>query len=167
MKKNRQNSKNIANNSRRNFIKNAGITSVDVSAQALDVAEKNASDHHTNIIFKKIDFLDEEQWQGLDKYDIIVSNPPYIPKIESEKMSKNVTAFEPGIALFVENSEPIIFYEKIAKFSQSHLKKQGKIYVEVHEEKANDVKKIFNKNGFKTEIKKDIYGKERMIKITK
>ena len=115
----------------------------------------------------QIDFLDEDQWQRLDNYDIIVSNPPYIPESESEKMSKNVTAFEPGIALFVDDNDPIIFYKKIARFSQLHLKKQGKIYVEVQEEKANEVKQAFNKNGFETEIKKDVYGKERMIKSAK
>ncbi len=151
----------------KNELQNASITSIDMSEYALDVARKNASDLHTKINFKKIDFLDEHQWRGLDNYDIVVSNPPYIPESESEKMSKNVTAFEPGIALFIDNKDPIIFYEKIAKFSQSHLKKQGKIYVEVHEEKANEVMQAFNKDGFETEIKKDIYGKERMIKSTR
>lgn len=146
---------------------NAEIASIDISEQALNVAKKNADELQTKIDFLQIDFLDEAQWQVLDSYDIIVSNPPYIPESEREKMSKNVTAFEPVIALFVENNDPIIFYEKIAKFSQSHLKKPGKIYVEVHEEKAKEVQKAFNKSGFKTEIKNDIYGKERMIKVTK
>ncbi len=82
-------------------------------------------------------------------------------------MPKNVTGFEPGIALFVKNSDSLIFYKKIAKLSQSHLKKQGKIYVEIHELMADEVKKAFNEKGFKTEVKMDIYGKERMIKITK
>ena len=66
--------------------------------------------------------------------------------------------------MFVENNNPFIFYEKIAKFAQSHLKPNGKIYVEIHEEYAKEVQQIFSKYNFKTEIKKDIYGKERMIK---
>ncbi len=114
-----------------------------------------------------MDFLDETQWQRLDNYDIIVSNPPYIPQSEGGKMSKNVTEFEPGIALFVNDNDPFIFYKKIEKFSQSHLKMHGKIYVEIHEERAKEVQQAFKKNGFNSEIKEDIYGKERMIKITR
>ncbi len=148
-------------------LKNVSVTSVDISGQALYVARKNASDLHAEIKFKQIDFLDENEWEQLGKYDVIVSNPPYIPKSEGEQLSKNVTAFEPGLALFVNDNDPAIFYKKIAKFSQSHLKKQGNIYAEIHEEKAEEVKKIFIKNGFSTEIKKDIYGKKRMIKCIK
>lgn len=146
---------------------NAGITSIDISEQALNVAKKNASELHAKINVIQIDFLDEHQWQGLGNYNIIVSNPPYIPESEKELLSKNVTAFEPGTALFVDDNDPIIFYKKIAKFCQSHLKKAGKIYVEVHEERAKEVQQGFKENGFKTEIKNDMYGKERMIKITK
>ena len=143
------------------------ITSIDVSEQALNVANENANELQTNIDFKRIDFLHEEEWQSLGNYDIIVSNPPYIPQSEKESLSKNVAAFEPGIALFVHDDDPLIFYKKIAKFSQTHLKRQGKIYVEIHEGKAKEVTRNFSECGFKTEIKNDIYGKERMIKITR
>ena len=148
-------------------LKNVSVTSVDTSVQALYIAGKNASDLHAEIDFKQIDFLNENEWRRLGKYDVIVSNPPYIPKSEKEHLSTNVTSFEPGLALFVDDNDPAIFYKKIAKFSKSHLKKQGNIYVEVHQEKADEVSQSFNEEDFKTEIKKDIYGKERMIKIIK
>lgn len=140
------------------------VTAIDISEPALAVADKNANVLETPIDFLQINFLDEGQWNKLSSYDIIVSNPPYIPQIEKEKLSKNVTAFEPGIALFAENSNPFIFYEKIAKFAQSHLKPNGKIFVEIHEDYSKEIQKIFSIYKFKTEIKRDMYGKERMIK---
>jgi release factor glutamine methyltransferase len=98
-------------------------------------------------------------------YDVIVSNPPYIPEFEKDKLAKNVTAFEPTLALFVQNNDPFIFYERIAKFGKSHLRENGKIFVEIHEDYSREVKEIFTRYNFKTEIKEDIYGKKRMIKI--
>jgi release factor glutamine methyltransferase len=144
---------------------NVGITAIDVSEEALLVAKRNAEALQTQINFLKTDFLDESVWNSLGMYDVIVSNPPYIPEIEKEKLEKNVIAFEPGIALFVQNNEPFIFYEKIAKFAQSHLKLQGKIFVEIHEDYSCEVKQIFELYNFKIEIKEDIYGKKRIIKV--
>jgi release factor glutamine methyltransferase len=141
------------------------ISAIDISADALSVARKNADVLQTQVDFLKIDFLDESLWNVLNMYDVIVSNPPYIPEFEKEKMAQNVTAFEPGIALYVQNNNPFIFYEKIAKFAQSHLKQHGKIFVEIHEKYASEVTQIFNGYNFKTEIKEDIYGKKRMIKV--
>ncbi len=143
------------------------IKSIDVSQQALSVARKNADALQAKIDFMHVDFLNEKECQQLDKYDIIVSNPPYIPGKEKEQLSKNVTAFEPALALFVHDNDPFIFYKNIGKFSKSHLNKGGKIYVEIHEKYANEVRQIFTEYDFKTEIKKDIFGKERMIKLIK
>jgi release factor glutamine methyltransferase len=145
----------------------SNITSIDVSEEALSVANKNAAALHLAIEFFKIDFLKKNEWQTLSQYDIIVSNPPYIPINEKEILAKNVTEFEPHIALFVENNDPFIFYKMIAEFSKTHLNPGGKIYVEVHEEYARQVKIIFEDNGLISEIKKDIFGKERMIKAIK
>jgi len=86
-----------------------------------------------------------------------------IPENEKEKLAKNVTAFEPTIALFVENNNPFIFYEKIAKFAHSHLKHNGKIFVEINEDYSKEVQEIFSSFNFKTEIRKDIYERERML----
>lgn len=140
------------------------ITAIDLSEKALQVAKKNAKELNAEIHFVQTDFLNENEWHLLEYYDIIVSNPPYIPVSEKEILSKNVTQFEPSIALFVENNNPYIFYEKISGFASSHLNPNGKIYVEVHEEYAHEVKNIFLKKGFSVTLKKDIYGKERMVK---
>jgi release factor glutamine methyltransferase len=148
-------------------LSNSNITAIDVSEKALLVAKKNAENLNATIHFLQIDFLDKNGWKRLQLYDTIVSNPPYIPINEKEILSKNVTDFEPGIALFVENNDPYIFYKKIAEFAKTHLKESGKIYVEVHEEYAKDVKTIFENAGYLAEIKKDIYGKERMVKAKK
>ncbi|HXR84259.1 MAG TPA: peptide chain release factor N(5)-glutamine methyltransferase [Hanamia sp.] len=143
---------------------NTSITAIDISEKALHVAKKNAKNLQTEIHFLQNDFLNENRGKSLPAYDIIVSNPPYIPFSEKEILSKNVTDFEPGIALFVENNDPYIFYKRIAEFAKSHLNENGKIYVEVHEEYAKDVNDIFKNTGFISQIKNDIYGKERMVK---
>ena len=143
------------------------ITAIDVSDKALSVSKKNAKELDATIDFFEADFLNENEWKMLSQYNIIVSNPPYIPLNEKQVLGKNVTDFEPGIALFVENNDPFIFYKKIAGFAKSHLKESGKIYVEVHEEYAKEVGRIFESAGFLVEIKNDIYGKQRMIKSTK
>lgn len=148
-------------------LSNANVTAIDVSEKALLVAKKNAGELNVEIDFLRVDFLDENEWESLLQYDIIVSNPPYIPIKEKEILAKNITAFEPRIALFVEDNNPFIFYEKIAKFAKTHLSKNGKIYVEVHEEFAKDVKVFFENAGFIPTIKNDIYGKERIVKAIK
>jgi release factor glutamine methyltransferase len=142
----------------------ANITAIDVSEKALSVAKKNAENLKATINFLGVNFLNENAWKPLQVYDTIVSNPPYIPIDEKKILAKNVTEFEPQIALFVENNDPFIFYKKIVEFSKTHLNPAGKIYVEVHEEYAKEVKIIFENAGFISEIHKDIFGKERMVK---
>jgi release factor glutamine methyltransferase len=148
-------------------LQNTNITAIDISEKALFVAKKNAKELNAEIDFKQINFLNIDESASLLKYDIIVSNPPYIPIAEKEILAKNVTEFEPAVALFVENNNSYIFYEKIAVFAKSHLKDNGKIYVEVHQEYAKNVKDIFENTGFISTIKKDIYGKERMVKASR
>jgi release factor glutamine methyltransferase len=148
-------------------IPNAHVTAIDISQKVVFVASKNAKDLSADIDFLQIDFLNAQEWNSFEQFDIIVSNPPYIPIKEKEILAKNVTEFEPGIALFVADDDPFIFYKKIGTFSQLHLSANGKIYVEVHEEYANQVKSIFENEGLITIIKKDIYGKERMVRAMK
>jgi len=140
------------------------VTAIDVSEKALEVAKKNAKELNALIDFLQIDFLDEARWNILPRYDVIVSNPPYIALKEKESLEKNVIDFEPELALFVEDSDPFIFYKKIAGFSKTHLKEGGKIYVEINETSGEEIKEVFEKEEFKTTIKKDIYGKDRMVK---
>lgn len=145
-------------------LQNAEVFAVDVSEDALQVAKKNALDQNAVINFIQFDFLNEDVWLTLPTFDVIVSNPPYIPEDEKNKLAKNVTEYEPHLALFVANDDPFIFYKKIASFAAMHLKQNGKFFVEVHEDYSEEVQQIFAKKNFTTEIKKDMYGRERMIK---
>jgi release factor glutamine methyltransferase len=144
-------------------LKNSKITAIDTSEKALQVAKQNSTELHAEIDFIQIDFLKEE-WKQLPTFDIIVSNPPYIPLKEKDFLAKNILEYEPSLALFVQNNHRFIFYEKISEFAKSHLNGGGKIYVEVHENYAQEVKDIFETAGFTAQTKKDIYGKERMVK---
>ena len=98
----------------------AHITAIDVCKDALITAKENAIDNDVKIDFIQLDFLDEPTWESLNSFDIIVSNPPYIPVNEKEKLDKNVTLFEPHTALFVPDHSPLLFYEKIALFAKKH-----------------------------------------------
>ncbi len=141
----------------------AVITALDISHAAVSVARENAQDHNTQIEFIVMDFLDEDNWSQLGMYDLLTSNPPYIPWSELPSMQKNVTEFEPGVALFVDNDMPIVFYEKLAAFGKQHLREGGKILVETHERFANQVLSHFNDNGYHGKTMKDLHGKDRMV----
>jgi release factor glutamine methyltransferase len=144
----------------------ARVTAIDVCTNALALAKENAALHNAHITFTILDFLDERSWLSLPAFDIIISNPPYIPVNEKEKLGKNVTDFEPHLALFVPNRSPLIFYEKIAAFARDHLQPNGKIYLETHEDLAKETAALFMKDYQTVMIKKDMYGKERMILIS-
>lgn len=140
------------------------ITSIDVSTQALATAKENASLLHTNIEFIPLDFLNERLWENLHVYDIIISNPPYIPENEKDKLSANVRNHEPGLALFVPENQPLLFYQKIAAFGKSHLQNDGLIFLELHQNFAGQSQKLFEEQGYKNVIiKKDISGNDRML----
>ena len=147
----------------KNKIQEAMVTAIDISKNAIQIATENALHHQTKIEFIKTDFLDTNNWNNFEKFDVIISNPPYIPLIEKETMDKTVTSYEPHLALFVPNDSPLLFYEAIANFSKTHLSENGKIFMEVHENYANEVAAIFRQQGFFSTIKKDIFGKERMV----
>ena len=143
---------------------NAVITSIDFSEGAILVAKENADIQNTSIQFIHADFLDETGWGSFPKFDLIVSNPPYIPLNEKEKMDKNVTAYEPGMALFVPDNDPLLFYKKIAAFGKKHLNPEGKIYLEIHEDYAKETAAAFTALQYENAIiKEDMFGKERMI----
>lgn len=139
----------------------AKVTSVDISENALEIAKQNATIIGTFINFQKLDFLERENWQLLGVFDIIVSNPPYIPFSEKESLDKNVRDYEPETALFVD--EPLIFYRAIADFATTNLLKEGKIFMEVHENFSHSVSEHFVQKGFITNVLKDIYGKDRFV----
>ena len=142
------------------------ISSIDISAKAIELAKENALLHNAHINFIELDFLEEKNWPQFPMFDIIISNPPYIPLAEKEKLDRNVTAFEPHLALFVPNRSPLVFYEKIAAFGRTNLLPKGKIYLETHEELAKEVAALFMKDYQTVMIKKDMYGKERMVLVS-
>ena len=145
-------------------IRNAVVWSCDVSNDALGVARKNAVTSGTDINFIQLDFLDKQTWNKLPSFDIIVSNPPYVPEKDAAQMQTNVLKYEPAMALFVPDNDPLVFYKAIAEFGKIHLNKNGNIYLEIYENPGEATTKLFQENGFSTEMKKDMQGKDRMIK---
>ena len=136
-----------------------------MSTEALQIAKENARLNETSISFIHQDILAENTWSTLPQFDIIVSNPPYIPNKEISLMPKNVTAFEPQLALFVPNNDPLLFYRTIAIFAQQHLKSGGNLFFEVNEFHAFKVRQLLLDLNFEAvQLHKDINGKERMIK---
>ncbi len=142
------------------------VTAIDISENAIALAAENAVLHNAHVNFKQMDFLNEKNWEAFPMFDIIISNPPYIPINEKEKLGKNVSLYEPHIALFVPAKSPLIFYEKIAAFGSTNLRPSGKIYLETHENYAQKVADLFRKDYETVTVKKDMYGKERMIFVT-
>lgn len=144
---------------------NVNITSIDISKKALEVATKNATDLQADITLKQVDFLNEGSWETLGIFDIIISNPPYIKQSESCSMSKHITSYEPGIALFVADDEAMIFYKKIAIFGKTHLTENGQIFVEINEALGNETIAVFKSFGYQTLLKKDLQGRNRMVQV--
>lgn len=141
----------------------ADVTAIDISEKALAVAKENAYCLGTNIKFHHSDILNSSL-NG--KYDIIVSNPPYITKREMELMRNNVLKYEPHTALFVEDSDPLIFYRRIAELARESLRENGALYFEINEDYGSECCEMLKSVGFKNiELRKDLNSKDRMIKI--
>lgn len=143
-------------------LQKAEITAVDVDAAALSVAEKNAELYKSKIHFINMDFLIPDEQRNLPVFDIIVSNPPYISKDESDHMDLSVLRFEPHTALFA-TGDALEFYKEIAVFSHTHLAIDGWIYVEINEFREKAVVAIFESKGYFTETIYDMQGKPRVI----
>jgi len=147
------------------------VYALDVSKEAIAVAKDNAVLNNVQIRFIEANILKFESW-NLEykdlKFDLIVSNPPYVRELEKQKMSANVIKHEPHLALFVEDNDPLFFYRKILQFSSKNLKPKGKIYFEINEYLGNEIVNLFKEEGYKEiELKLDIFGKDRMIKGVK
>lgn len=146
-------------------LQNALVSACDISEKAIELAKENSLILNAKVNFFKLDILNKKDWESQDSYDFIISNPPYIPNEEKKLMSENVLNFEPGLALFVEDEEPLIFYEKIIQFSLMKLKKNGFLFFECNEYNAQEVVAVLKKYAFSfIELRKDISGKDRMIK---
>lgn len=136
----------------------------DVSEQALSIARSNAEALGLKVSFRLADILDSE-CVAANKYDIIVSNPPYICEKEKSDMDSNVLDYEPHLALFVPDSDPLLFYRAIAQFAHKSLNKEGLIFFEINRSYANETVRMLQDTGFSSiELKHDQFGNARMIK---
>lgn len=143
----------------------AYINACDVSLGALEVAQKNASHLGQDINFFEQNILDKSLWHHLPQYDIIVSNPPYIPINELTTMEANVHEHEPHLALFVKDTDRFLFYRIIAQLGKTKLKEGGAIYCEIHRDFPEETKAVFEAEGYTNiELRKDMHDNWRMIK---
>ena len=144
---------------------NAKITAIDISNAALEVAKENAKLNNLNIEFIHTDIF---TYQSDKKYDIIVSNPPYVLESEKSLMKQNVLDFEPELALFIDDSDPLKYYEFIMNFSKNYLNPNGQIYLEINQKFYNKLEIICEKYGYGSTIfMKDNYNKNRILILNK
>lgn len=144
-------------------LQDAFVYGLDLSTEALKVAEENALQNSASVHLIKKDILKDEI--DLEELDVIVSNPPYVRKKESKLMSKNVLKFEPQMALFVPDKDPLVFYKRIIHQAHRLLKDEGKLYFEINEAYGQELKQYMEENSFvDVEIFEDFQGKERMVR---
>jgi len=142
----------------------ANLTGIDISKNALRIARENADMNNVKVLFIKGDILDFNK-DSVDKAGIIVSNPPYVRNSEKALMGKNVLDFEPHQALFVENSDPLVFYNAILEHAENILLPGGRLYFEMNEAMGRSLVNLMESYGFsEIEIVSDINAKERIIK---
>lgn len=143
----------------------SNVIGLDISMDALSLAQENSKLNNLNVEFIHADILNINDNLLNKKYDCIVSNPPYIPSNERETMAENVLNFEPEISLFVENDNPILFYEAIVKYAKSNLSENGILFFEIHPDFSAVISDLLKLKGFiNIELRKDLQGKNRMIK---
>ena len=146
-------------------IPEAVVVAIDLSADALALAQENASLHKAVVTFIEKDVLQMHPTDLATTFDMVVSNPPYIALAEKELMKTNVLANEPHVALFVPNTNPLIFYERIAALAQAKLNLGGFLFFEINERFGKEVLALLVKKGFKhVELRQDLSGKDRMVK---
>ena len=141
----------------------AKVTALDISHAALETARRNASMNGVRIRFIEDDAMNGMTSLAGETFDIIVSNPPYIPHSEIESMHVNVTRYEPHEALFVDDADPLVFYRAIARTARTMLSEGGSLLFEVHEAWAERTAEMLRGEGFgQTEVRNDLFGKPRM-----
>ena len=142
---------------------NIQVYALDVSEQALTIARLNAKNNKVEIEFIAANVLELEKLPY--QFDIIVSNPPYVREVEKTLMKNNVIKYEPHLALFVKNEDPLLFYKQISKLASKHLIKGGWLYFEINQYLGKETIEILKINKFtEIELKKDLYGNDRMLK---
>ena len=143
--------------------KNLSVSAIDFSKEAIEIAKQNAKLNEVNINFIEKDILLTKELET--SFDVIVSNPPYVRELEKVEIKNNVLQNEPHSALFVSDSNPLIFYSKIADLAKNHLTKNGLLFFEINQYLGQETKVMLSKKGFKNiELRKDLFGNDRMIK---
>ena len=146
-------------------LRNAKLSAIDINKNAINLAKSNSLVNNVQISYNQYNILEWEDNNKYPKFDIIVSNPPYVMVSEKKLMQKNVLDFEPELALFVDDNNPLVFYKKITEFSLKHLNEKGKLYFEINEQFGLETKEFMEFCKFKNvEIIKDINGKDRIVK---
>jgi len=167
---------------------NSDITSIDISSKAIKIAKENAELNDVQINFIEQDVLRANSLNVIanemkhsqnsneiatsntprnhKQFDIIVSNPPYVRELEKTEIQPNVIENEPHMALFVDDENPLVFYKKIADLAKNHLNENGMLFFEINQYLGKETVKTLAKKGFQTELRKDIFGNDRMTKST-
>ena len=141
------------------------VYALDISQKALFVAKTNAKNHNVDIDFLEFDILSDKKIPIVEKLDVIISNPPYVTESEKTLMHKNVIDFEPGIALFVKDDNPFIYYESIVNRAAQMLNNDGVLWLEINEKFPEEISNLCKKHGFNSNIMiKDLNNKPRFIK---
>ena len=149
-------------------IPNADVSAIDISEKALEMARKNALDNQVEVNFILQDILQSSNLQIFKSpnllFDIIVSNPPYVRNLEKYEIKKNVLDYEPHLALFVDDSDALLFYRKIAQLALYSLTPNGKMFFEINQYLGKEMVELLGQLGFKNiELRKDFMGNDRMI----
>jgi release factor glutamine methyltransferase len=146
----------------------ANVSAIDVSEKALEVAKRNAELNKVEVNFIQANILEVEDLSQLpSSYNIIVSNPPYVRNLEKQEIKKNVMDYEPHLALFVEDTDALLFYRKIAQLAIKNLSDNGLLFFEINQYLGKETVELLENFGFKDiELKKDIYGNDRMIRCS-
>lgn len=139
------------------------VFAIDISEETLKVAKENAEINNVEVHFRQCNILEISDLEN--QYDVIISNPPYVRELEKKEIRPNVLAFEPHLALFVSDEDPLIFYRKIAVLAKEQLKPNGLLFFEINQYLSKETVTLLHDLGFATiELRKDIYGNDRMIK---
>jgi release factor glutamine methyltransferase len=149
-------------------ISNAEVYALDVSEKALEIAKNNAEQNKIDVSFIKANILDQATWD-LDfrniKFDVIVSNPPYVRNMEKREIKRNVLDNEPHLALFIDDYNPLIFYKAIIQFAVDNLKPNGELFFEINQYLGNETKELLMVSNFnEVELRKDLNNNYRMLK---
>lgn len=144
-------------------IPGSSVSAIDISSEALKIAGKNAANNGVQIDFQEIDILKYSEKLPNQQFDLIISNPPYIRNSEATQMCSNVLDYEPHLALFVEDQDPLVFYRIISEYALRHLSDEGILVFEINENLGFETNQMLNNLGFKTTIYRDFRDKERSI----